>query len=88
MDKLWVIKYQPSNINNILLPKKSISLITEWIENIDVNKNKILLLYGPPGVGKTTLANIILTQYKYDIIEFNTSDVRNQKLIKEKLNEI
>lgn len=88
MDKLWVVKYQPSNINNILLPQKSISLITDWIENLKTNKNKILLLYGPPGVGKTTLANIILSQYNYDIIEFNTSDVRNQKLIKEKLNEI
>lgn len=88
MDKLWVCKYQPYNINNLLLPKKSISLITEWIENVQTSKTKILLLYGPPGVGKTTLANVILNQYNYDVIEFNTSDVRNQKLIKEKLNEI
>jgi DNA polymerase III delta prime subunit len=88
MSDLWVDKYRPNNLDEILIPDKSITQIKEWISNFEKNKNKILLLYGPPGVGKTTLSNIILKQYKYDIIEFNTSDVRNQKLIKEKLNDI
>ena len=88
MNHLWVDKYKPKKLDEILLPDKSISQIKEWITNFEKNKNKILLLHGPPGVGKTTLANIILNQYKYDTIEFNTEDVRNQKLIKEKLNEI
>ena len=88
MNDLWVDKYRPNNLDDILMPDKSITQIKDWISNFEKNKNKILLLHGPPGVGKTTLANIILNQYKYDIIEFNTSDVRNQKLIKDKLKEI
>ena len=32
---------------------------------------------------KTTLGNNLLKEFNYDIIEFNASDIRNQKLVKE-----
>ncbi len=51
-------------------------------------KKNVLILHGPPGIGKTSLAYSILNDYGYDIIEFNTSDMRNQKLIKEELRQI
>ena len=47
-----------------------------------------LFLHGPPGIGKTSLANIILSENGFDVCDFNASEVRNQKQIKEQINEI
>ena len=47
-----------------------------------------MLIYGPPGCGKTTLAYIILNKYKYDIIELNASELRKQKNMNDKLCDI
>lgn len=45
---------------------------------------KPLLLTGPPGVGKTTLAYIAARQFGYDMLGLNASDARS----KSKINEI
>ena len=47
-----------------------------------------LLISGPPGIGKTTLGTLLLKSFEYDIIEYNASDVRNQRLVRENLKSI
>ena len=86
----WAEKYRPNKLNLFLGNSKNITTIKNWIENFKLKKtkNNSILIHGPPGIGKTTLAKIILKEYDYDVIEFNASDIRNQKLIKEKLSEI
>lgn len=39
---------------------------------------KPILLVGPPGIGKTTLAWITAKEFGYDIVGLNASDVRNK----------
>ncbi|KAG0259775.1 hypothetical protein DFQ27_003895 [Actinomortierella ambigua] len=46
---------------------------------------KILLLTGPPGMGKTTMAHVIAKQAGYNIIEVNASDDRTAATIKGKI---
>ena len=41
-----------------------------------------------PGIGKTTLAYLILEYYNYEIIECNASDTRTKKTIQETLGQI
>ncbi|KAK4946301.1 Chromosome transmission fidelity protein 18 [Elasticomyces elasticus] len=43
---------------------------------------KILLLTGPPGLGKTTLAHVCAKQAGYEVLEINASDDRSRDVVK------
>lgn len=76
---LWTEKYRPNTVEGYVFKNQQMkNQIMGWIENKD-NKSipfPNLLLSGPPGVGKTTLAKILLNQLgvdPYDIMELNGS---------------
>jgi chromosome transmission fidelity protein 18 len=73
------IKTQNSKIEK----KNTINQIIEYYEVEYVqSKHKIILISGPPGIGKTTIANIISRQCGYEPIIINSSDERTyDKLI-------
>ncbi|OKL62254.1 Chromosome transmission fidelity protein 18 [Talaromyces atroroseus] len=43
---------------------------------------KILMLAGPPGLGKTTLAHVCAQQAGYEVLEINASDERSRDVVK------
>ncbi|KAL4941925.1 hypothetical protein BDV06DRAFT_193423 [Aspergillus oleicola] len=43
---------------------------------------KVLLLCGPPGLGKTTLAHVCARQAGYEVLEINASDERSRDVVK------
>ncbi|RQM09471.1 hypothetical protein DD237_003568 [Peronospora effusa] len=47
--------------------------------------NKIILICGPPGAGKTTLANIVARHAGYNPIEVNASDDRTASVLRNKI---
>ena len=39
-------------------------------EDADMNKRAVLIT-GPPGIGKTSTARLVITSLKYDVVEMN-----------------
>ena len=83
---LWVDKYKPNNISDFIGNKQNVKIINKFLKNwvnIKNNKEKVLLLSGNPGLGKTTISHLLSKINKYKVYELNTSDVRTKKKLKE-----
>jgi len=91
MNCLWFEKYRPKCLGDILLPAGDLKKARDWIRDFKSRKEKTpncLFIYGEPGLGKTSLAKVLLEEYEYDVCEFNASELRNQRQVRESLAEI
>jgi DNA polymerase III delta prime subunit len=88
MGKLpFVEKYRPINLNNIVEQDDVIKSIKGILDKKEMLN---LLFYGPPGVGKTTIAlslakHLYGDQYPEYTLELNASDERGIKMVREKI---
>ena len=80
-DLLWVEKYRPKKIAEVVGNEEAKHAFIDWLKNKRRNK-KAVLLYGSPGVGKTTLVNAAANDFGFTVIEMNASDTRSEKAIK------
>jgi len=81
-DFIWVEKYRPKTIDDCILPDRIKNTFKEFLQEGEIPN---LLLAGPPGIGKTTVAKALCQQLGCDYYVINGSDegrfldtVRNQ----------
>jgi len=81
-DFLWVEKYRPKVVQDCILPESIKNTFQEFVDKGEIPN---LLLAGPAGCGKTTIARALCEQLGSDYIIINGSDegrfldtVRNQ----------
>jgi len=79
---MWSEKYRPQIISDMVGNEEPRSAIMEWFAKWKKG-TKPLLLVGPPGIGKTTMAFLVAKQFGYDMIGLNASDVRTKSRINE-----
>ena len=84
----WTEKHRPKFLQEIIGQNEAIIKIKNFIGNfylgkLTKNQKKALILHGPPGVGKTTLAHVIAKDSNLEIFELNASDLRNKIKLKE-----
>jgi len=70
-DFIWVEKYRPQTIEDCILPDSIKKTFKEFL-----NKGEIpnMLLAGPPGIGKTTVAKALCNELGVDFYVINGSD--------------
>jgi len=79
---MWSEKHRPQIISDMVGNEESRVAIMEWFAKWKKG-TKPLLLVGPPGTGKTTMAYLVAKQFGYDMIGLNASDVRSKSRINE-----
>jgi len=79
-DFLWVEKYRPKKITEVIGNEEAKDTFVRWLKS-KRRRKKAVLLYGPPGVGKTALVNAASNEFGFIIIEMNASDTRTEKAI-------
>jgi len=67
---LWVQKYRPRKVADTILPDRIKKIFAKFVEDGNIPN---LILAGPPGTGKTTIAKAMLDEIQADYIVINGS---------------
>ena len=70
-DFIWVEKYRPKTIDDCILPENIKKTFSDFLNRGEIPN---MLLSGPPGVGKTTVAKALCNQLGVDYYVINGSD--------------
>ncbi len=73
----WIEKYRPKKFENVKGQEDAVIKIKNFVNGFPKRK-KSMILHGPPGVGKTSLAYVIANEIDAEIFELNASDFRNK----------
>jgi replication factor C large subunit len=78
-------KYRPKKFDEIKGQDLALSKVRTFARTFSpiLTKKKAILLHGPAGTGKTTLAHVLAAEMDYEIFELNASDLRNRKKLEE-----
>ena len=86
MKELWTEKYRPDSLDGYVFRDTSQQeQVASWIKSESIPH---LLFSGAPGVGKTTLAKILIKQLgidDYDVLEINASRENSVDTIRDKI---
>ena len=76
----WTEKYRPARLEDIVGNSTALRQMAAWAQAW-TSTSKPLLIYGKPGIGKTSSAYALANDMKWDVIELNASDQRTAAVI-------
>lgn len=76
----WTESHRPSTLSEVRGNDKARDKLKEWAETWDDHQEAVIL-YGSPGVGKTSAAHALANDMGWPVIELNASDSRTADVI-------
>ncbi len=76
----WTERYRPSTLSEVRGNDKARDAFEEWARSWDDHREAVIL-YGSPGVGKTSAAHALASDMGWETVELNASDQRTADVI-------
>jgi replication factor C large subunit len=83
---MWVEKYRPKKVEEMIGNEDCRTAACVWLQKWKPG-SKALLLVGPPGTGKTTLATLLAKHFGMNLVELNASDTRTKDKLDKRIGE-
>lgn len=82
LNSMWVEKYRPTSLEQVALLPEQRTLLESYLKAGEIPH---LLLVGPPGSGKTTIAKILINSLDCSVLKMNASKDRGIDIIRDKV---
>jgi replication factor C subunit 1 len=79
--ELWINKYKPQDINQIIGNNEQIKKFKEWLMNLTQNKSQGIIISGNQGLGKTLTIKLILEQLNYIVRIINPNEIKDHRIL-------
>ncbi len=76
----WTSEHRPDNLRDIVGNSSQIKKLKSWADNWSTDSDPVIL-YGPPGLGKTSAAYALASAMNWEVMEMNASDKRTGSII-------
>ena len=76
----WTEKYRPSTLAEVRGNDKARDALKEWADSWEQHREAVIV-YGSPGIGKTSAAHALASDKGWPVIELNASDQRQADVI-------
>ena len=80
MKDLWINKWTPKCIDDIIGNKQAIKNIDNWLSKFDSTKVNNLIISGNHGIGKSLAIKLLLKKYNFYTKIMYPDDIKNYRL--------
>lgn len=75
-DSLWINKWKPHNLAEIVGNKSSIAKMEEWLVKFNQHNNNAIILSGGHGIGKSLTIELLFKKYNYLVKIIHPDDLK------------